>query len=75
MSLFLSGPPAQLYDEAESEVKSGFFEGNVSYNKTETDLRERSMGPLLLYMFWEPAGLSSKGLWEREEDPDEVLSK
>lgn len=53
MSLFLSRLPAQLYDEAESEVKSlqGFVGGNVSYNKTETDLRERSMGPLLLYMF------------------------
>lgn len=38
-------------------------------------LRERSMGPLLLYMFWEPAGLNNKGLWERDEDPDDVLSR
>lgn len=47
---------------------------NVVYKK-KADLRERSMGPLLLYVFWDPAGLSSKGLWERDEDPDDVLSK
>lgn len=38
-------------------------------------LRERSMGPLLLYMFCEPAGLNNKGLWERDEEPDDVLSR
>lgn len=38
-------------------------------------LRERSMGPLLLYILWEPAGLNSKGLWERDEEPDDVLSR
>lgn len=29
----------------------------------------------LLYMFWEPPGLNNKGLWERDEEPDDVLSK
>lgn len=43
--------------------------------KNKSYLRERSMGPLLLYMFWEPAGLNNKGLWERDEDPDDVLSR
>lgn len=36
-------------------------------------LRERIRGPLL-YTFWDPAGLSSNGLWERDEEPDDVLS-
>lgn len=52
----------------------GLLGVNVLHKK-KADLRERSIGPLLLYMFWEPAGLSSKGLWERDEDPDDVLSK
>lgn len=53
----------------------GFDGVNMLENENKADLRDRSMGPLLLYMFWEPAGLSSKGLWERDEDPDDVLSK
>ena len=43
--------------------------------KNNSYLRERSMGPLLLYMFWDPAGLNNKGLWERDEEPDDVLSR
>lgn len=38
-------------------------------------LRERIRGPLLLYAFWDPAGLNSNGLWERDEEPDDVLSR
>ena len=26
-------------------------------------------------MLWDPAGLSGRGLWERDEDPDDVLSR
>lgn len=53
MFLFLLGLNAQLCDEAESQARSvqGFAGGNGSYNEKEADLRERSMGPLLVYMF------------------------
>ena len=37
-------------------------------------LRERISAPLLAYAFWDPAGLRSSGLWDRDEEPDDVLS-
>lgn len=42
--------------------------------QNQSHLRERIMGPPL-YMFWEFAGLSNNGLWDRDEEPDDVLSK
>lgn len=41
----------------------------------EIYLIERSSCPVLLYTLWDPAGLSSRGLWDLDEDPDDVLSK
>jgi len=55
-----------------------YFDGCVDVSLVLTVssyLRERIMGPPLLYMFWELAGLSNNGLWDRDEDPDDVLSR
>ena len=46
----------------------------VPSEHTGVYLRERIRGPLVLYAFCDPAGLRSRGLWERDEDPEEVLS-
>lgn len=64
--------------DTDTYLQCGLFLFAVSkqqQNPVKSYLRERSMGPLPLYMFWEPAGLNNKGLWERDEDPDDVLSR